>query len=108
MGLIKRLLGLEAKPGEPETLPDEMFEETVKGPEVPTFVLFFNNWCSGCQVMHGLLNEMPQFETAVPTAENIAQAIFEDLADRIRQRTHAKLAAVRVIETSNNDFLARA
>ena len=58
MGLIKRLLGLETKPGEPERLPDEMFEETVKGPEVPTFVLFFNNWCSGCQVMHGLLNEI--------------------------------------------------
>ncbi len=58
MGFIQRLLGLETKPGEPEPLPDKIFEETVKGPEIPTFVLFFNNWCSGCQVMHGLINEI--------------------------------------------------
>jgi thioredoxin-like negative regulator of GroEL len=58
MGFLKRLLGLETKPGEPETLPDEVFEETVKTSDMPMFVLFFSTWCSGCQVMHGLLNEV--------------------------------------------------
>lgn len=58
MGFLKRLLGLEIKPGEPENLPDEIFEETIRKPDVPVFVFFFNNWCSGCQVMHGLINEV--------------------------------------------------
>jgi 6-pyruvoyltetrahydropterin/6-carboxytetrahydropterin synthase len=75
----------------PNALLDEIFDEVVTA-----------------RYSHGLLNEMPRFETAVPTAENIAQAIYEDLANRIEQRTHAKLAAVRVIETSNNDFVVRA
>lgn len=58
MGFLKRILGLETKPGEPENLPDEIFDETVREPDMPLFILFFNNWCSGCQVMHGLLNEV--------------------------------------------------
>ncbi len=58
MGFLKRLLGLETKPGEAENLPDELFDETVREPDLPVFVLFFNNWCSGCQVMHGLINEV--------------------------------------------------
>jgi thioredoxin-like negative regulator of GroEL len=58
MGFLRRLLGLETKPGEPEALRDEDFEETVKGPDLPVFVFFFNLWCSGCQVMHGLINEV--------------------------------------------------
>jgi len=58
MGFFKRLIGIETKPGEPESLPDGMFDETVREPDMPVFVLFFNNWCSGCQVMHGLLNEV--------------------------------------------------
>ena len=58
MGLFKRLLGLETKPGEPETLPDKIFDETIGEPDMPMFILFFNLWCSGCQVMHGLLNEV--------------------------------------------------
>ena len=35
-----------------------MFEDTVADPDIPVFVFFFNNWCSGCQVMHGLINEV--------------------------------------------------
>jgi thioredoxin 1 len=58
MGFFKRLLGLETRPGEPETLRDELFGETVSDPDLPLFVFFFNLWCSGCQVMHGLLNEV--------------------------------------------------
>jgi 6-pyruvoyltetrahydropterin/6-carboxytetrahydropterin synthase len=75
----------------PNVLLDEIFDEAV-----------------AARYSHGLLNEMPQFETVVPTAENIAQAIFLDLANRIEQRTNARLAAVRVVETSNNDFVVRA
>ena len=58
MGFFKRLLGLDTKPGEPETLPDKIFDVTVGAPDIPVFVLFFNLWCSGCQVMLGLLNEI--------------------------------------------------
>jgi len=58
MGFLKKLLGLETKPGEPETLDDRIFDETVGDPDMPVFVFFFNLWCSGCQVMHGLLNEV--------------------------------------------------
>ena len=53
---------------------------------------------------HRLLNELPRFEERVPTAENIALAIFEDLAPLIALRTDARLANVRVIETANNHF----
>ncbi len=58
MGFFKRLIGLETKPGEPEALPDKIFKETVSKPDMPVFVFFFNLWCSECQVMHGLLNEV--------------------------------------------------
>ena len=58
MGFFKKLLGLETQPGEPEALPDKIFDEIVGEPDMPVFVFFFNLWCSGCQVMHGLLNEV--------------------------------------------------
>jgi thioredoxin-like negative regulator of GroEL len=58
MGFLKRLLGMETRPGEPEPLSDELFEETVEKSDLPVFVFFFNLWCSSCQVMHGLLNEV--------------------------------------------------
>lgn len=58
MGFFKRLIGIETRPGEPEALPDEIFDETIGEPDLPVFVFFFNNWCSGCQVMHGLINEI--------------------------------------------------
>jgi thioredoxin-like negative regulator of GroEL len=58
MGFFKRLIGIETKPGEPVALPDEMFDEAVREPDMPVFVFFFSNWCSTCQVMHGLINEV--------------------------------------------------
>jgi thiol-disulfide isomerase/thioredoxin len=58
MGFLKRLLGLETKPGEPETLDDRVFDDAIDEPDIPVFIFFFNLWCSGCQVMHGLLNEI--------------------------------------------------
>ena len=58
MGFFKKLLGLDTKPGEPETLDDRIFDEIIGEPDMPVFVFFFNLWCSGCQVLHGLLNEV--------------------------------------------------
>ena len=53
---------------------------------------------------HRMLNEVARFETRVPTAENIALAIFDDLTSRVAKRTGARLTNVRVVETSNNHF----
>jgi thioredoxin 1 len=62
MGFIKRLLGLETKPGEPRAIDEASFDATVLGGEKPSFVYFFHLWCSSCQVMGGLLNEVgPEF-----------------------------------------------
>lgn len=62
MGFIKRLLGLEQKPGEPKPITDGIFEEVVLKNPLPCFVDFYNLWCSPCQVMGGLLNEVgPQY-----------------------------------------------
>jgi thioredoxin 1 len=58
MGFIKRLLGLETKPGEPATINREQFERDVLGSDGPCIVEFYNLWCSSCQVMTGLLNEI--------------------------------------------------
>jgi thioredoxin 1 len=62
MGFIKRLLGLEQRPGEPKPLNDDRFEGAVLNNPLPCFIDFYNLWCSPCQVMGGLLNEVgPQF-----------------------------------------------
>ena len=53
---------------------------------------------------HRLLNDLPRFAKRVPTAENIAEALFEDLAPLIAVRTGARLANVRVVETGRNHF----
>jgi thioredoxin 1 len=58
MGFIKRFLGLEIKPGEPKPLNKGSFDEEVLTGEIPSFVYFFHLWCSSCQVMGGLLNEV--------------------------------------------------
>ncbi|MBD3180381.1 MAG: hypothetical protein GF417_12860 [Candidatus Latescibacteria bacterium] len=58
MGFIKRFLGLEQNPGEPEKLTDNTFEQVIAGSELPCMVYFFHLWCSSCQVMGGLLNEI--------------------------------------------------
>lgn len=58
MGFIKRILGLETKPGEPASLTDREFNDTIEKSGVPCFVYFFHLWCSSCQVMGGLLNEI--------------------------------------------------
>ncbi len=58
MGFWKRLLGLETRPGESEPLTDTTFDEKVLECKLPCFVLCFSLWCSPCQVMGGLLNEV--------------------------------------------------
>ncbi len=58
MGFFKRLFGIEVKPGEPVPLSGiESFDEAVKGGR-PSLIYFYHLWCSSCQVMGGLLNEM--------------------------------------------------
>ena len=75
----------------PNALLDEIFDDTIRS-----------------HYSHGFLNDLPQFVRDVPTAENIAKAIFAELRIELAQRTDARLAAVRVIETSNNEFVVRA
>ena len=53
---------------------------------------------------HRLLNDLERFATRVPTAENIALAIFDDLAPLVALHSSARLTKVRVVETSNNHF----
>jgi 6-pyruvoyltetrahydropterin/6-carboxytetrahydropterin synthase len=53
---------------------------------------------------HRMLNDLESFRRRVPTAENIAQVLFGELAPLVAVRTRARLANVRVVETSNNYF----
>ncbi|MFO7915420.1 MAG: thioredoxin domain-containing protein [Candidatus Krumholzibacteriales bacterium] len=58
MGFIKRFLGLEQEPGEPRKISDRIFDEVISESELPCMVYFYHLWCSSCQVMGGLLNEI--------------------------------------------------
>lgn len=51
---------------------------------------------------HTLLNDVEPFRDVVPTAENIAAALFEALRDAVAHRSPARLAHVRVVETPRN------
>jgi 6-pyruvoyltetrahydropterin/6-carboxytetrahydropterin synthase len=53
---------------------------------------------------HRMLNELECFASRVPTAENIAQLVFEDLAPAVARSSSARLARVRLVESSNNSF----
>ena len=53
---------------------------------------------------HRLLNEDPLFAERVPTAENIAIAVHEELAEAIAAAGAARLVHVRVVETPRNSF----
>jgi 6-pyruvoyltetrahydropterin/6-carboxytetrahydropterin synthase len=50
------------------------------------------------------LNDDPAFQDRVPTAENIAVVIHDELAARIAAREGARLAGVRVHETRRSSF----
>lgn len=53
---------------------------------------------------HRMLNELPAFAEAVPTAENIARVVHGELSDAIARATRARLLRVRVVETRRNRF----
>lgn len=52
---------------------------------------------------HRLLNEDPLFSERVPTAENIAIAVHEELAEPVAA-AGARLFNVRIVETPRNTF----
>ena len=54
---------------------------------------------------HRMLNDDDLFRDRVPTAENIAVAIFARLEDPIAQAGSARLRRVRVLETRKNAFV---
>jgi 6-pyruvoyltetrahydropterin/6-carboxytetrahydropterin synthase len=59
----------------------------------------------GARFGHRLLNDDPAFRTRVPTAENLAQVIHDELAAPIARSGSARLARVRVVETRRNSFV---
>jgi 6-pyruvoyltetrahydropterin/6-carboxytetrahydropterin synthase len=61
----------------------------------------------GRPLAHRLLNEVPLFTARdlVPTAENIARVVFEQLEAPIAAAGEARLRRVRVVETRRNSFV---
>ena len=59
------------------------------------------------RLAHRMLNELPLFaeRELVPTAENIARVVFEELAGPIAACGRARLRRVRVLETRRNSFV---
>lgn len=53
---------------------------------------------------HRLLNDDPWFEARVPTAENIAAFVEEELAEALSSRESVELVRVRLHETRRNRF----
>jgi thioredoxin 1 len=58
MGLFDRLFNREPKPGKPQPVTDESFEQEVLASDTPALVDFWSRRCPPCQVMGGLLNEI--------------------------------------------------
>ncbi len=66
---------------------DAIFDETVREP-----------------FSHRMLNELDAFAGLVPTAENIARVVHSALEPILIDRTRARLAQVRIVETGSNSF----
>lgn len=66
---------------------DRLFEDAVRAP-----------------LGHRMLNETERFRGLVPTAENVARVVHEDLDRELARRGAPRLAGVRVVETSRNSF----
>jgi 6-pyruvoyltetrahydropterin/6-carboxytetrahydropterin synthase len=64
---------------------DEIFEETVAS-----------------RFSHRMLNDDEFFESLVPTSENILRLCYGLLADAVADRSDARLARLRIIETPRN------
>ena len=58
----------------------------------------------GSRFSHRMLNDDPAFAELVPTGENLALVIHEELADELERRSTARLVRVRVVETRRNAF----
>jgi len=54
---------------------------------------------------HRMLNEDDLFAERVPTAENIARAIYERLEEPVASEGNARLLRIRVHETRKNAFV---
>ena len=79
-------------PVDPETgqiiapaLLDEIFAETIRA-----------------RYEHRMLNETAPFGDLVPTAENIAVVCYDLLGEAVANRSSARIANVRVVETPRN------
>ena len=61
----------------------------------------------GSRLAHRMLNDQPLFcdRELVPTAENIARVIFEELAGPVAASGAVRLHRVRVLETRRNSFV---
>jgi len=53
---------------------------------------------------HRMLNEDPLFRDAVPTAENIAAAVYGQLVAELAGPPEVRLLRVRIVETERNHF----
>jgi 6-pyruvoyltetrahydropterin/6-carboxytetrahydropterin synthase len=54
---------------------------------------------------HRMFNDDPAFADLVPTAENIARILHEQLAAPVATQCGARLVRIRVIETRKNSFV---
>jgi len=61
----------------------------------------------GRRLAHQMLNQVPLFaeRDLVPTAENVARVVFEQLAEPVAASGAARLARVRIVETRRNSFV---
>ncbi len=53
---------------------------------------------------HKLLNQCEAFDALVPTAENFAQIVYQDLASALESEGAVRLVRVRLAETPRNLF----
>jgi 6-pyruvoyltetrahydropterin/6-carboxytetrahydropterin synthase len=53
---------------------------------------------------HTMLNATRGFEDCVPTTENFAKVVFDELAPVVERRSRARLVRVRLTETPRNTF----
>lgn len=53
---------------------------------------------------HRLLNECEAFDSLVPTTENFAQIVYQDLAPALAREGSVRLVRVRLTETPRNFF----
>lgn len=71
----------------PPEVMDEIFQEAI-----------------GDRYSHTMLNTTRGFESNVPTTENFARVVFEELAPVVERRSNARLVRVRLTETPRNIF----